>query len=137
MASRARKTRVRRELALLGLGVALAGFGLASWNGAGMIAQEASMLASATVSISAQVPSNPDNTLAQALQEKENALTQREAELQAAPTRSAIDTAAPWGLLSFLMSIALFILVAANFYLDMQRNAPKSRSPFAIDLRNR
>ncbi len=137
MASRARKKALRRELALLALGVALAGFGVTAWNGSAILVQEASMLGTASVSISASVPQNPDNTLAVALQEKQAVLDAREAQLREEPLRAASEQGVPWGLLSFAMSMALFVLVAANFYFDMQRGRPVARSPFAIDLRNR
>lgn len=98
------------------------------------------MLGAASVSISARVPENADNTLAQALAEKQAVLDAREAALSAqAPAERVLSgTVIPWGLLSFLMSLALFALVAANFYLDMRRDGRRLvSSPFAVDLRNR
>ncbi len=141
--SRSRRARsvLRRELSLLSLGVALAGFGVTAWNGASVIVHEAAgMLGAASVSISASVPMNADNALAQALAQKSAALDAREAGLsvRAPAERVSSETVVPWGLLSFLMSLALFALVAANFYLDMRRDGRRLiASPFAVDLRRR
>lgn len=139
--SRRARTVLRRELALLSLGVALAGFGITAWNGPSVIAYEAaSMLGAASVSMSASVPTNTDNALAQALADKAAALEAREAVLlvSAPAERFSSDAVIPWGLLSFLMSLALFALVAANFYFDMRRDGRRLiASPFAVDLRRR
>lgn len=109
---------------------------------AGELAHTAqSMMAQATVGISAGVDPNPDNMLAQQLKDKEIQLTEREARiaqieyaLQTPDGRSSDNMLA---LASLGMSGVLFGLVGYNFYLDRKRGQRGGdlRAGFAVDLK--
>jgi len=98
-------------------------------------------VASATVSMSAGVPPNPYNTAAEQLSAKEAELVARENRLTmrgSMPSNPAgHDTFAVY---SLLVSIALFILVAINFFFDWKRGrqgVPASAPYLSLDLRRR
>jgi predicted PurR-regulated permease PerM len=98
------------------------------------------LLADAGVSMSADVPANPYNTLAAQLDTEQAALDQRAATLNA--QESAINqqnsSASDWGLASIGISVFLLILVSLNFYLDMRRRRPQTdplAKKFLVDLR--
>jgi len=80
-------------------------------------------LGSAAVGISAAVPSNPYNALAQELVEREAELDRREALVREAETKSTFwnfsERLAPY---SFALSLILFGLVALNYVLDWRRS---------------
>jgi hypothetical protein len=107
-----------REVSLLGLLVAIGGlyYGVDTFGPGLLAARGEVFVASAAVSISAAIPANPDNTLAQQLREKQEALDARERSLG---TQSSGST--DWGFRAFALSVLLLILMFANFYLDMRR----------------
>lgn len=93
-----------------------------------------SMLASAA-NMSASVPENPYNTVAAQLAQKEAQLDQREAELAARASQGP-SFSEMLGVSSFFISLLLLLLVALNFYYDVQRGRlgaiPRK---FQVDLR--
>ena len=70
--------------------------------------------ATAVMSVTAGVPANHDNTLAQQLQEKEARLNQMEQGTAAKTGDVPLDT----GMYSLMASVLLFVLVGVNFYFD-------------------
>jgi hypothetical protein len=83
------------------------------------------------IGMSVSIPENPFNKLALQLQEKENSLNQREAELnKKADDLSAekVDNQNP--LITYLMIgiIFLFILVMTNYYFDYKRRQAEKKS---------
>jgi hypothetical protein len=101
----------------------------------------AESLAAASVSISAGVAPNAENTLAAELTEKERQLTAREDALT--QREASVSSENPWGanalgLYSLIASIALFILVGLNFYFDRRRFKPGTvQRALMVDLRLR
>lgn len=99
-------------------------------------------VASATVSMSAGVPPNPYNTAAEQLSAKEAELAARENRLTmqgVAPPR-ATEGHDTFAVYSLLVSIALFILVAINFFFDWRRGQQTGTGPapyLSLDLRRR
>lgn len=124
---------------VLSLAVLAAGYAYVVSSPAGM-AQQA-MMSAASVSISAGVAPNPDNTLAAQFAAKEAELGQREAALAAREAESASDMRDRAGMISLAASIMLFVLVAMNFYLDRRRWGFTRRvgtaatGQFSVDLR--
>lgn len=105
----------------LGLLVALPFFayGLMVLEPAGVSHGISDMFANASVAVTAGVDPNPYNSVAAQLQEKERMLNEREAQLaNSSHSSSEPDSLALW---SLLVSSALFVLVALNFYLDWRR----------------
>ena len=106
-----------------------------------LIPTATTMLAGAVVSVSAGVASNPDNTLQAQLLQKKNELDTREAQLserERNTTDKPVSSNNSLALYSFLLSLALFILVAINFYMDWARGKKGERTvrqDLAIDLR--
>lgn len=80
-------------------------------------------IANAVVSASASVLPNPYNTLAEELARKEALLNERGA-LVGGEVFRAPDT--EYALYSLLMSLALFCLLALNFYFDWRRSRQKT-----------
>lgn len=124
---------------ILGLSVAGAGLTYPLSHGFAPLAQSAnSLLASASVSMSANIPPNPQNTLAAQLDAKQAALDAREATLAERESSrlpaSAFDL---FGVASFIMSLFLFVLVGTNFYLDERRALRAQQGVFSVDLRGR
>jgi len=120
-------------LNLIGLLVAapLLGYSLAHAGPLSFAVATESMLANATVGVSAGVEPNPYNGVAQQLNAKEAELESREQALNS-KTNGRGDTL---GLYSFLMSAILLVLIAINFYLDMRRRRAPAVSQYAVDLR--
>lgn len=138
------KKKKRGSLAISAFGLVLAvGFlGYAvSTNTPALFAQAAeNSLAAASVSVNAGVAPNPDNTLAQQLQAKEQQLDAEQQQVtqvqQAEDSPSALFGSL--GFYSLLASIALFLLVAMNFYFDWRRgrkSAGTAARPLSVDLR--
>ena len=99
------------------------------------------MVAAATVSMSAEIPTNPYNALASQLETKKTELARREAALTAREDANNGGASAGGlgnilGMLSFIASIILFLLVGANFYFDAKRGRGTMQS-FAVDLRTK
>ena len=85
-----------------------------------------SMLGSAAVGITVGVAENPYNRLAQQLEAKEDELAAREQRLSGAdrgPTEGFFDER--MAVISFCISIALFVLLILNFYFDWHRERRK------------
>lgn len=103
---------------MLGVLVAIGGlyYGVDTF-GPGLLAQRGeAFVANASVSISAAIPPNPDNTLAQELRAKQEALDARERSLMTGST-----TSTDWGFRAFVLSALLLMLMIVNFYLDIRR----------------
>ncbi len=80
--------------------------------------------AGSAIGISATVPPNPYNTIAQQLNKKEKELQEREKEInqkekQIKEKVVSQNKAILWGL--FSMTFILFVLILMNFYLDFKR----------------
>ena len=92
------------------------------------------MTASAIVGVTAGVAPNPDNTLAQQLEERERALHEREAQVARMEGENQTHTSSNdiLALSSVVLSGVVLVLVGVNFYLDTRRT---SRPQFAVDLR--
>lgn len=128
------------NLLALAFALSLFGYAIATISLASVFRDTRFVLASAIISSSASVPSNPDNRLAQEFKDKETQLNAREAQISAAE-KDLLARDARGNTMSFLSLVAsliLFALVAYNFYRDAQReNAlrdPRSRG-LAVDLR--
>ena len=99
------------------------------------------LMADAAVSLSAAVPSNPYNTLAAQLADKQTQLDARAAQLSAEQSilNSKNVLAEDLGMAGFGLSVFLLILIGLNFYLDMRRRsgAPQGalERKFLVDLR--
>lgn len=124
---------------VLSLAVLTAGYAYAVSSPSGM-AQQA-MLSAASVSISAGVAPNPDNTLAAQFAAKEAELAGREALLAAREAENASFMRDRAGMISLAASVMLFVLVAVNFYFDRRRWVFTRRvgaaagGQFSVDLR--
>lgn len=95
-----------------------------------------SMIAGAGATLSASVPENPYNTLAQQLQDEQAALNEREAELKKKENNVGPSAGEIFGVMSFVMSVILLGLLGLNFYMDSRRNKrPAVSSKFSVDLR--
>lgn len=135
-----RKALLRREIALLALVAAIGLFGYGVYAGApGILARDSNaFLGAASVSISAAVPPNQYNELAAQLQQKQDALNKQASDLSAREAADARPSPQDYlGTASFIMSVLLFLLVAANFYLDARRDLAATRGALSVDLRNR
>lgn len=123
----------RSRLFALSIAVILLAYGVYDGGPQTFALAGKSLLASASVSISAAVPETPESTIAAQLAAKEARLARQEAALtQRAEPRDL------FGVASFVMSIVLFMLVAANFYLDLHRRyGGILPAAYAVDLRRR
>lgn len=127
---------------IVGAGVFF-GYAAATVSPSALTRTSGEMLASASVSISAAVPQNPYNSLAEQLREKEAALQERERAAGVGPSAAGAEPVSTLddklGVLSLFVSLILLVLVAINFYLDMRREGrvPMLSNPFAVDLRRR
>jgi hypothetical protein len=94
------------------------------------------MLGAAGATLSASVPSNPYNTIAQQLADERRLLDEREADLLAREN-TPISAGEIFGFAGFVISIALFILIGVNFYLDSRhgRKPTVLSRKFVVDLR--
>lgn len=133
-------SRIRRYAAYAALIIAIPLFGY-SLNAAAPIhlaRATGSMLANASVGVSAAVPPNPDNTLNAQLNEKAARLDAREAKVQAEEQKPRPPTLNDTlGMYSFFISLALFVLVALNFYFDMRRRSSAQMSTsYSVNLRS-
>lgn len=97
------------------------------------------MFAGTGAALSAVVPANPYNTLAQQFAEKEQELNDREAMLAEREAKNVGPSAGGiFGVLSFAFSLVLLALIGVNFYLDSRRGkkTPTLSSKFSVDLRS-
>jgi hypothetical protein len=94
------------------------------------------MLGAAGATLSASVPANPYNTIAQQLADERRLLDEREASLLARE-RAPISAGEIFGFVGFAVSVALFILIGVNFYLDSRhgRKPTVLSRKFIVDLR--
>jgi|GEM_PF-1719299 len=122
----------------LALGVAISGFFIPIFtqSPAGLIDDAKSMTAGSGATLSAAVPENPYNTLAQQLDQKEQALNDREAVLNAREPASSVSMGDFFGFVSFILSLLLCGLVGLNFYLDSHRGKKHSviSGRYSVDL---
>lgn len=96
------------------------------------------LMADSAVSMSASVPANPYNTLAQQLTDKQTQLDQEQASLNAEEAAARNSPAEYLGIASLCLSIFLLLLVGLNFYFDMRRKSPPRSAlekKFLVDLR--
>ncbi len=123
----------RSRLFALGIAVLLLAYGVYDGGPQTFASAGKSLLATASVSISAAIPETPENTIAAQLAAKEARLARQEAALaQRAEPRDI------FGVASFVMSMILFLLVGANFYLDLHRRyGGIIPAAYAVDLRRR
>lgn len=138
--SRLRRGKIRLSVPLrpIALGVALGGMLLpVLMQTPERITRNAeNMLAGAGATLSASVPENPYNTLAQQLQEEQAALDEREAALNEKESDIGPSAGEIFGVMSFVMSVVLLGLLGLNFYMDSRRNRkPGISSKFSVDLR--
>lgn len=117
-----RRAELRRELSLLAVLVAIGGMYLSadSVERTPLAIDAQALMGAASVSISAAIAPNPDNTLASQLRAKQEQLDAREASLNSR-AQTASDSFSDWGFRAFVLSSVLLVLVALNFYFDMKR----------------
>lgn len=129
-----------RIFAVLGIAAAGAGLVYPLVHGVGPLAQSAqSLLASASVSMNANIPATPENTLAAQLQAKQASLDAREASLveREVSRKTSASASDFFGVASFILSILLLVLAGTNFYLDERRALLARQGAFSVDLRGR
>lgn len=121
-----RKKHARRRasiirVVLLGFAVSLGMYAIVQAPPALLIAGASKMLANAVVGMSAGVPENPYNSLAQELAAKEASLNERES---AMTTRLEKNSGEPslLTIYSFILSGVLFVLLLLNYYFDWRRS---------------
>ena len=85
-----------------------------------LVKTASSMLGSATIGMTAGVQENPYNTAAEQLAQKQTELASREATVHAYEGGSLTSTRV-LAALSFVISILVLVLVAANYYMDFRR----------------
>lgn len=132
-----RRAELRRELHLLAVLIAVGGMyaSAGSFTESSMGTQASALMGAASVSISAAIAPNPDNTLASQLRAKQEQLDAREAELNSRAGSVATD-GTDWGFWAFVLSAGLLVLVLINFALDVRRARTLMRARlFAVDLR--
>jgi len=130
---------LRREFTILAFLAAVGFFGYGLYAGApAIIARDSSaLLGAASVSMSAAVPPNEYSELAAQLQQKKEALDQKAIDLAAREAADARATPTDYlGVVSFVMSVLLFLLIAVNFYFDARRDIAATRGALLVDLRN-
>lgn len=95
-----------------------------------MFVRTSLMLGSAAASLSAAVPANPYNTLAQELAEREADLDRKAAALtsEGGDAVSLSERLAPYSLAA---SGVLFLLVALNFYFDWRK---RRKTPYQVTV---
>ena len=121
---RARKQGTRIQMAVFVVAVLL--FAYSAVASPLMFARGSLMLGSAAVGLSAAVPINPHNSLAEDLAEREAALNAREAQLRS--ESNTVQRFSEWlAPISLAASIVLFVLLAFNFYFDRRRNTTSYR----------
>jgi hypothetical protein len=133
------RSRSRDRLNLIALGVVLGGMSVpfVSQTPVQFVKDAQNMLAGSGATLSAIVPANPYNTLAQQLADKEQELNDREAMLAEREANDIGPSAGGiFGVLSFVFSLILLALIGVNFYLDSRRNKKQPlSSKFSVDLR--
>lgn len=120
----------------LAVAVLLFGYSLVLVPPAALVQDAQHSLAAAAVSISAGVPANPDNTLAQQLQEKAAQLDAQQQHIQ--QLEQSLGGSDQLALYSLLASLVLLLLVAANFYFDWRRSRSTGGAltrALSVDLR--
>ncbi len=115
--------RVKLPLNALAFGVAISGILLPVYmqSPARLAEEMQSMLGAAGATMSANVPVNPINTMAQQLSDEKKSLDEREAVLAARENHRPITTGEIFGFISFALSVVLCMLVGLNFYMDSRR----------------
>lgn len=89
-----------------------------------LVARAPLMLGSAAIGVAASVPENPYNSLAQELRVKEEELKVREQQLSGNGGNTLPQSGffnLTMALVSFALSIILFVLLLLNFYFDWHR----------------
>jgi predicted PurR-regulated permease PerM len=129
--------RISRRLRLLALVAALGGlsFSLTQITPERLVTQAQSLSAGAGSTLTALVPANPYNTLADQLYKKEQALNEREAALDQRDTTWHLSLGEMLGIVSFVLSLLLCVLIGINFYLDMRRGKRPFANRLSVDLR--
>ncbi|GEM_PF-2415539 len=119
-----KKNGIKRVLgvATIMTAIILASLFVYSYSSLGLSPGDVTLFLAASIGSSAEVPSNPYNTLAQQLREREEELDQREKDLLEEMTRLEKQNDAVLNLIMILVGV-LFFLMLINFYLDY-----KSRS---------
>jgi len=131
---------LRREIPLnaLALGVAISGFLIPVFtqSPSDFVQDARGMLADSGTALSAAIPPNPYNSLADQLDQKEQELNQREAALDARSSNGLFATGNIYGFISFILSLILCGLVGLNFYLDSRRGKKRGFLPgkYSVDL---
>jgi hypothetical protein len=123
----------------LAFGVAISGFfiPLMTQSPERLVNDAQSMLASSGATLTAAVPQNSYNSLAQELDAKEQSLNDREAALN---ELSTVQVRPSWGdifgFVSFALSLILCALVGLNFYMDSARNRKRGvvSGKYSVDL---
>jgi len=118
---------------------AFMGFAFMSDSPAALWGSTQNLMAAAGASLDASVPPNPYNSLAAQLEAKQAQLNAEQASFDAQAQQAAPSAPGNWGFWSLCVSVALFVLVALNFYFDIRRSrgaggAPPERG-FSIRLR--
>lgn len=123
MAKRRKKEDIASRIALA-VALVLMIYALSNDSFQTLVFQAPTMLGSAVIGMSAGVEANPYNTLAAQLSEKERELAAREARLQDAADGGLYDMGGTRMLsaASFMLSLALFVLVALNYFFDWRRS---------------
>ena len=137
-----RKRKSRKKVSINTVGVGVAAFALTSSlfivSPQQFLFDAQNMMATA-VGARASVGENQYNTLAQQLQEKEEALNEREATLAQQEGGMRGPTSQPsgntWVFVNVALSFMLFILVGLNFYLDLRRRGTASTNRYLINAR--
>jgi hypothetical protein len=96
------------------------------------------MLGAAGATLSASVPPNPHNTVAEQLANEKRSLDEREAMLDARENAPVgVSAGEIFGFAGFAISVVLLILIGVNFYLDSRlgRKPTVLSRKFVVDLR--
>jgi predicted PurR-regulated permease PerM len=120
--------------------VALLGYALSLASPAQLALTARDQFAAASVSISAGVSANPDNSLAEQLKEKSAQLDVQQQHIQELQQSLSTHPNDTLGFYSLIASIFMFLLVSVNFYFDWRRGrgqggAPRAR-PFTVNLQS-
>jgi hypothetical protein len=132
MKNKLKTTIIALELACIVSLVALSGFGVSSLGPIGFVRQMGF-----AIGMTAGVPKNEFNKLAQELQQKDAAITEREkalAEKEAIILREQGANSARLSALVIGIGFILLVLILLNFYLDAKR---KRASGYVVSLENR
>ncbi|MFA5831576.1 MAG: hypothetical protein WC878_07150 [Candidatus Paceibacterota bacterium] len=126
-------TIIALELACIVSLVVLSGYGVSSLGTVGFIKQMSS-----AVGMTAGVPENEFNKLAQELKQKDTAITEREkalAERETIILREQKINNARLSALILVIGLVLFSLILLNFYLDAKRK--RGGAGYVVNLENK